>query len=333
MTESSEVSTVGRTAGLQASAGAPATMLGQGRPIQTRIRWTQTLDRMLLSAMEEANPKRCGLTRRLSDRWNACNLPRCSATALTATLCKVRRKLNISPRNPEATADIAQAIASLHEIAEAAITSKPNQEAQGQGMTAQKLPEKQELVELLHQALQSMSAETEGDFSKRKRLQLKAKCGNEVIEAMQEAAEEFMEGECSLWQLNCLIHAMSSEGTQVKITLDRNEQPSPNHTAGTEIEPEAGNDEKNEIWGGGPHAEPEPGDISDTGESMERSRRKTMTKQEKVASRTLNRIQGVIKTQRKLTGLINAELERLQKAQSAMVKRELNCIVPVLKLV
>ena len=66
---------------------------------------------------------------------------------------------------------------------------------------------------------------------------------------------------------------------------------------------------------------------------MERIRRKTMTKQEKVASRTLKRIQGVIKTQRKLTGWINAELERLQKAQPAKVRRELNCIVPVLKLV
>ena len=162
---------------------------------------------------------------------------------------------------------------------------------------------------------------------------MKAKCGNKVIEAMQEAAEEFMEGECSLWQLNCLIHAMSREGTQVQITLDRSEQPSPNHTAGTEIDPEAGSDEENEIWGGGPQAEPELEDIPDTGESMERIRRKTMTKQEKVASRTLKRIQGVIKTQRKLTGWINAELERLQKAQPAKVRRELNCIVPVLKLV
>ena len=200
-------------------------------------------------------------------------------------------------------------------------------------MTTQKPPEKQELVELLHQALQSMSAEMEGDFSKQERLQLKAKCGNEVIEAMLEAAEKLMEGECSLWQLNCLIHAMSRVGTQVQITLHRSEQPSPNHAAGTEIDPVAGSDEENEIWGSEPQAEPEPEDIPDTGESMERSRRKTMTKQEKVASRTLKRIQGVIKTQRKLTGWIIAELERLQKAQPAKVRRELNCIVLVLKLV
>ena len=288
---------------------------------------------MLLSAVEEANPRRRGFTKRLSDRWNASNLPRCSATALTARLCKVRRKLNISPRNPEATADIAQAIASLDEIAETAIRPEPNQEAQGQGMAAQKPPDKEELVELLHQAMRSISAETEGDFSKREKLQLKAKCGSEVIEAMREAAEEFMEGECSLWQLNCLIHAMSRVGTQVQVKLDRSEQPSPNHAAGTEIYPVAGSEEENEIWGGGPQEEPDPEDIPDTGESMERSRLKGMTKQEKVASRTLKRIQGVIKTQRKLTGWINAELEHLQKPQPAKVRRELNCIVPVLKYV
>ena len=90
-------------------------------------------------------------------------------------------------------------------------------------MTTQKPPEKQELVELLHQTLRSMSTETEGDFSKRERLSLKAKCGDEVKEAMREAAEEFMEGECSLWQLNSLNYAMSRLGTQVQITMDRSE--------------------------------------------------------------------------------------------------------------
>ena len=146
MAESREVTTVGPTAGLQASAGPPTAVPGQGRPSQTRIRWTQMQDRMLLCAMEESNPKQRGFTRRLSDKWNAYNLPHCSATALTARLCKVRRKLNISPRNPEVTANIAHAIPSLHELAEMATMPKQNHKVHGQGMTTQKPPEKQELV-------------------------------------------------------------------------------------------------------------------------------------------------------------------------------------------
>ena len=85
--------------------------------------------------------------------------------------------------------------------------------------------------------------------------------------------------------------------------------------------------------GGGWEAEPVPDDIPDTGEFTEGSEWKARTNYDNVASRTLKRIKGVIRTQRKLTGWINAELERLQKVQRTKVRRELNCIVPVLIIV
>ena len=69
---------------------------------------------------------------------------------------------------------------------------KESHKAQGQGMKTQKPQEKQELVQLLQQTPRCMSAEIEGDFSKREKLTLKARCGDEVKEVMHEAAEEFM---------------------------------------------------------------------------------------------------------------------------------------------
>ena len=92
---------------------------------------------------------------------------------------------------------------------------------------------------------------------------------------------------------------MSSVGTQVQITMDRSEKPNPNHS---EVDLEAGDDEETEIWGSELEAESEPEDIPETGELADGSRRKTRTKYDKVANRTLKIIQGVIRTQRKLKG-------------------------------
>ena len=210
------------TAGLnrqQASASATAVKPGQGGPKKVRVRWNRSLDKILLSTATEANPRRRGFTKRLHSKWETQHLPSCSLSALAARLYKVRKHFRISPRDPEAGSDVGAVIASLEntESAMNTVTQEVSQSPKETPISKPQLPNEEEVLKALREELAEAAAD-EGDFSKRERLPIKVSSEEGLQERINEAAEATLRPEDTLWQLNCLLYAMS----KTEIRLRRN---------------------------------------------------------------------------------------------------------------
>ena len=83
---------------------------------------------------------------------------------------------------------------------------------------------KEEVLKILREELAEAAAD-EGDFSKRERHPVKVNIEEGLREVNNEVAEAVLSPEDTLWQLNCLLYAMSRTKIRLRRTPNRDEIP------------------------------------------------------------------------------------------------------------
>ena len=150
---------------------------------------------------------------------------------MSARLYKVRKHFRISPRDPEANSDVDAVLACLENIGAVMTTLADTQEvSQSQSPSPNETPNsmphlpKKVVLKILREELAEAAAD-EGDFSKRERHPVKVNIEEGLRELNNEAAEAVLSPEDTLWQLSCLLYAMSRTETRLRRMPNRDEIP------------------------------------------------------------------------------------------------------------